>query len=68
MITLAERLLASNTPGTLATLFSAHGSTYRTLGSMMVSLPGMHAAASAVDASKNTWHARANARRGTHRP
>jgi xanthine/CO dehydrogenase XdhC/CoxF family maturation factor len=43
MITLAERLLASNTPGTLATLFSACGSTYRTLGSMMVSLPGMHA-------------------------
>jgi xanthine dehydrogenase accessory factor len=42
MITLAERLLASNTPGTLATLFSARGSTYRTLGSMMVSLPGMH--------------------------
>jgi len=43
MITLAERLLASNTPGTLATLFSARGSTYRTLGSMMVSLPGMQA-------------------------
>src|SRR6267142_4509471 len=43
MIALAERLVASNTPGTLSTLFSARGSTYRTLGSMMVSLPGMHA-------------------------
>src|SRR5882672_1599535 len=43
MIALAERLLASNTPGTLATLFAARGSTYRSLGSMMVSLPGMHA-------------------------
>jgi xanthine/CO dehydrogenase XdhC/CoxF family maturation factor len=43
MITLAKRLLASGTEGTLSTLFSAHGSTYRSLGSMMVSLPGMHA-------------------------
>ena len=43
MVALAERLVASNTPGTLSTLFSARGSTYRTLGSMMVSLPGMHA-------------------------
>jgi xanthine dehydrogenase accessory factor len=43
MIALAERLLASDTPGTLATLFSARGSTYRTLGSMMVSLPGIRA-------------------------
>jgi xanthine dehydrogenase accessory factor len=43
MISLAKRLVASGTPGTLSTLFSARGSTYRTLGSMMVSLPGMHA-------------------------
>src|SRR5260221_12773518 len=43
MIALAERLLATDTPGTLATLFSARGSTYRSLGSMMVSLPGIHA-------------------------
>jgi xanthine dehydrogenase accessory factor len=43
MIALAKRLLASGTGGTLSTLFSAHGSTYRPLGSMMVSLPGMHA-------------------------
>jgi xanthine dehydrogenase accessory factor len=43
MITLARRLLATETPGTLATLFSARGSTYRPLGSMMVSLPGMRA-------------------------
>src|ERR1700674_2687954 len=43
MIALAKRLLASGTAGTLSTLFSAHGSTCRSLGSMMVSLPGMHA-------------------------
>jgi len=43
MITLANRLVASEIPGTLSTLFAARGSTYRTLGSMMVSLPGMHA-------------------------
>jgi xanthine/CO dehydrogenase XdhC/CoxF family maturation factor len=43
MIALAERMIASDVPGTLATLFSARGSTYRPLGSMMVSLPGMHA-------------------------
>jgi xanthine/CO dehydrogenase XdhC/CoxF family maturation factor len=43
MIALAKRLLASGTPGTLTTLFSACGSTYRPLGSMMVSLPGAHA-------------------------
>jgi xanthine dehydrogenase accessory factor len=43
MIELAKRLVASDTPGTLSTLFSARGSTYRTLGAMMVSLPGMHA-------------------------
>ncbi len=43
MIALAKRLLASGTGGTLSTLFSTRGSTYRPLGSMMVSLPGMHA-------------------------
>jgi xanthine/CO dehydrogenase XdhC/CoxF family maturation factor len=43
MADLAKRLVASGTPGTLSTLFSARGSTYRPLGSMMVSLPGMHA-------------------------
>jgi xanthine dehydrogenase accessory factor len=43
MIDLAARLIASGTPGTLSTLFSARGSTYRPLGSMMVSLPGQHA-------------------------
>jgi xanthine/CO dehydrogenase XdhC/CoxF family maturation factor len=43
MIALAERLVASDAPGTLSTLFSARGSTYRPLGAMMVSLPGMHA-------------------------
>src|SRR5258706_15981761 len=43
MIALAKRLLASGTAGTLSTLFAARGSTYRALGAMMVSLPGMHA-------------------------
>ena len=43
MVTLAKRLLASDTPGTLTTLFSARGSTYRPLGSMMVSFPGTRA-------------------------
>ncbi len=43
MITLANRLVASGVHGTLSTLFAARGSTYRTLGAMMVSLPGMHA-------------------------
>jgi len=43
MIELAKRLVASDTAGTLSTLFSARGSTYRSPGSMMVSLPGMHA-------------------------
>src|SRR6185369_10864387 len=43
MRTLAARLVASGTPGTLTTLFSARGSTYRPVGSMMVSLPGTHA-------------------------
>jgi len=32
MIALAKRLLASGTAGTLSTLFSAQGSTYRSLG------------------------------------
>ncbi len=40
---LAKRVVASGTPGTLATLFAARGSTYRPLGSMMVSVPGMRA-------------------------
>lgn len=43
MADLARRLVESDTPGTLSTLFSARGSTYRPVGSMMVSLPGMHA-------------------------
>src|SRR3989442_1567777 len=43
MIALAKRLLASGTAGTLSTLFLARGSTYRPLGAMMVSLPGVHA-------------------------
>jgi xanthine dehydrogenase accessory factor len=43
MIALAQRLVASTTPGTLSTLFSARGSTYRPLGAMMVSFPGTHA-------------------------
>src|SRR5258708_10174695 len=43
MITLANRLVASGVHGTLSTLFAARGSTYRTLGAMMVSLPGIHA-------------------------
>src|SRR5262245_21854831 len=41
MVDLAKQLLASNTPGTLSTLFSARGSTYRPVGSMMVSTPGV---------------------------
>jgi xanthine dehydrogenase accessory factor len=43
MIALAERMVSCDVAGTLATLFSARGSTYRPLGSMMVSLPGMQA-------------------------
>jgi len=43
MIALAKRMLAAGTAGTLSTLFSARGSTYRSLGSMMVGWPGMHA-------------------------
>lgn len=40
MITLAERLAAAGEAGVLATLFCSKGSTYRRLGSMMVSGPG----------------------------
>jgi xanthine/CO dehydrogenase XdhC/CoxF family maturation factor len=40
MIALAQRLAAVNEPAVLATLFSSRGSTYRRLGSMMVSGPG----------------------------
>jgi xanthine dehydrogenase accessory factor len=40
MIQLAERLLAAGEPAVLATLFWSNGSTYRPLGSMMVSGPG----------------------------
>jgi xanthine/CO dehydrogenase XdhC/CoxF family maturation factor len=40
MIDLAERLLAAGEVGVVATLFSARGSTYRPLGSMMVAGPG----------------------------
>jgi xanthine/CO dehydrogenase XdhC/CoxF family maturation factor len=43
LIDLADRMLASNLGGTLATLFSARGSTYRTVGSLMVGFPGVHA-------------------------
>ena len=43
MRTLASRMLRSETPGTLSTLFAARGSTYRPLGSMMVGFPGRHA-------------------------
>ena len=42
MIELAKRLIAAGEPGVLSTLFSSNGSTYRPLGSMMVSgLPTM---------------------------
>jgi xanthine/CO dehydrogenase XdhC/CoxF family maturation factor len=40
MIDLGSRLLAVGEPGVLSTLFSSSGSTYRPLGSMMVSGPG----------------------------
>jgi len=43
MADLAKDVVASGLPGTLTTLFSARGSTYRPLGSMMVSLPGTRA-------------------------
>jgi xanthine dehydrogenase accessory factor len=39
MIDLAKRLLAAGEPGVLSTLFTSNGSTYRPLGSMMVSGP-----------------------------
>jgi xanthine dehydrogenase accessory factor len=48
MIGLAERLMAAGEPAVLATLFSADGSTYRTLGSMMVSGPGSNFIAGGV--------------------
>src|SRR4051812_33396084 len=40
MIALAQRLIAAGEPAVLSTLFSSDGSTYRPLGSMMVSGPG----------------------------
>ena len=43
MIALAGRAVAVGVGGTLATLYSARGSSYRPLGSMMVGVPGMHA-------------------------
>src|SRR5688572_24260163 len=39
LITLARKLLDNDEPGMLATLFSASGSSYRSLGSMMVGGP-----------------------------
>ncbi len=39
MVSLAERLSAANEPAVLATLFAAHGSTYRPLGSMLLAGP-----------------------------
>src|SRR5215213_3584199 len=39
LIALAQRLLDNDEPGTLATLVSADGSSYRSLGSMMVGGP-----------------------------
>src|SRR3954469_19045926 len=39
MIALAQRLAAVNEPAVLSTLFSSDGSTYRSLGSMMISGP-----------------------------
>src|SRR3954468_4796282 len=45
MVALADRIIASDEPGTLATLFAARGPTYRPLGSMMVCRPGMQAGA-----------------------
>ena len=44
MIALAERLAAAGEAGVLATLVCSNGSTYRRLGSMMVSGPGSTAA------------------------
>src|SRR4051812_42752403 len=40
---LARRIVASGMSGTLSTLFSTCGSSYRPLGSMMVSIPGRRA-------------------------
>lgn len=48
LIQLAQRLVAVDEPAVLATLFSAAGSTYRPLGSMMVSGPGSGFIAGAV--------------------
>src|SRR3954464_5295780 len=39
LIALAQRLLDNNEPAVLATLFAANGSSYRSLGSMMVGGP-----------------------------
>src|SRR5829696_3965534 len=44
LIAVAQRLLDNNEPGTLATLFAAKGSSYRSLGSMMVGGPAGAAA------------------------
>jgi xanthine/CO dehydrogenase XdhC/CoxF family maturation factor len=44
LIDLASRLLTANEPGVLATLFAATGSTYRSIGAMMIAgPPGMTA-------------------------
>jgi xanthine/CO dehydrogenase XdhC/CoxF family maturation factor len=67
MVALAERLVATGTPGTLATLFSAHGSTYRPLGSMMVSTPGMRAGGISGGCLEE-YVARAGERETRHRP
>ena len=39
MIDLADRLLRAGETGVLSTLFASRGSTYRTLGSLMVQRP-----------------------------
>lgn len=39
LIDLAKRLLAASEPGVLATLFAASGSTYRSIGAMMIAGP-----------------------------
>jgi xanthine/CO dehydrogenase XdhC/CoxF family maturation factor len=41
MAKFAEQMLTARLTGTVATLFSVRGSSYRPLGSMMVGLPGM---------------------------
>jgi xanthine/CO dehydrogenase XdhC/CoxF family maturation factor len=43
LIDLASRLLGANEPGLLATLFAATGSTYRSIGALMVAGPGVTA-------------------------